>query len=452
VSELVPLTPAAPLAERLLAVQILQSLLQQRGSLASLLNAETLARAKSPALLQEFCYGVCRWYPRLQFYLQQLLDKPLRSKDLDVQCLLLVGLYQLLFMRTPDHACVNETVAAVEQLNKPWTKGLVNAVLRNAQRQHDELLAKAERDYSVWYAHPEWLLSRLKKDWPQHYRAILDGNNQRAPMTLRVNLRKAARAEVLGLLASASVAVTAGSLSSTALYLSQPMDTSVLPGFAEGIVSVQDEASQLVASLLPLAPGLRVLDACAAPGGKTCALLEAEPSLQILALDNEARRLPRIQQNLDRLGLQAEVRCGDITLPADHNSDNPAAVQNSKSISLFARILLDVPCSATGVIRRHPDIKVLRTPAEVESLVAKQQALLQAAWPLLDVGGYLLYSTCSLLKAENTEQLERFLAKTPDAEAVPIAVAGGLACTVGVQLLPQAEGSDGFYYGLLRKR
>jgi 16S rRNA (cytosine967-C5)-methyltransferase len=426
--------------ERLLAAQILLSLLQQRGSLASLLSADVLARANSPALLQEFCYGVCRWYPRLQFYLSQLLDKPLRSKDQDVHCLLLVGLYQLLFMRTPDHACVNETVASIEQLGKPWAKALVNAVLRNAQRRHDELLALAERDYSLWYAHPQWLLDRLKKDWPQHYRAILDANNQRAPMTLRVNRRQATREQAIGLLASAGTAVLPGALSATALYLAQPMDTAVLPGFIEGLVSVQDEASQLVATLLPLAPNLRVLDACAAPGGKTCALLEAEPSLQVLALDNEARRLPRMQQNLERLGLHADVRCGDITQ------------ESAATLGMFDRILLDVPCSATGVIRRHPDIKVLRTSAEVDALVAKQQALLQAAWPLLTPGGYLLYSTCSLLKAENSDQLQRFVATTPAAVAVPITVAGALACEVGVQLLPQEGGHDGFYYGLLLKR
>lgn len=428
----------SPKSERLLACDILQSLLQQRGSLASLLNPAVLAQANSPSLLQELCYGVCRWYPRLQFYLQQLLEKPLRNKDQDVHCLLLIGLYQLLFMRTPDHACVNESVEAAAMLGKDWAKNLVNAVLRGAVRRHDELLAAAERDYSVWYAHPQWLLDRLKKDWPQRYRGILDGNNQRAPMTLRVNARKATREECLGLMAMAGTAVQPGVLAPYSLYLARPTDAATLPGFVEGMISVQDEASQLVATLLPLAAGLRVLDACAAPGGKTCALLEAEPSLQILALDNEARRLPRIQQNLDRLGLTADVRCADITQSADFGS--------------FDRILLDVPCSATGVIRRHPDIKVLRTPAEVESLVQKQRALLNAAWPLLNAGGYLLYSTCSLLEAENSGQLSAFVAAHHDAEAVPLAVNGAQNCAVGIQLFPQPDGWDGFYYALLRKR
>lgn len=427
-------------SERQLAGEILAALLQQRGSLAGLLNADTLAKANSPALLQELCYGVCRWYPRLQFYLQQLLDKPLRSKDLDVQCLLLVALYQLLFMRTPDHATVNESVEAAEKLGKPWAKALVNAVLRNAQRQQTELNALAEREYSVWYAHPQWLLDQLKKDWPKHYRALLDGNNQRAPMTLRVNARKATRAEAAGLLASGGVAVTPGELAPHSMYLGQPMDAMVVPGFVEGLVSVQDEASQLVASLLPLAPHLRVLDACAAPGGKTCALLEAEPTLQLLALDNEARRLPRIAQNLERLGLQAEVRCADITQTS------------AASFGLFDRILLDVPCSATGVIRRHPDIKVLRTPSEVEALVQKQRALLAAAWPLLQAGGYLLYSTCSLLKAENSGQIAQFLAMHADAEPLALELAGSMPCEVGVQLAPYAAGTDGFFYALLRKR
>lgn len=426
--------------ERLLAVQLLCSLLQQQGSLAGLLNNDTLAKAQSPALLQELCYGVCRWYPRLQFYLQHLLDKPLRGKDLDVQCLLLVALYQLLFMRTPDHATVNESVEAAETLGKTWAKALVNAVLRKAQRMQTDLNALAERDYSVWYAHPEWLLSQLKKDWPKDYRTLLDGNNQRAPMTLRVHAGKATRTETLALLASAGIAATPGVLAPYSLYLAQPMDAVVVPGFAEGLVSVQDEASQLVASLLPLAPNLRVLDACAAPGGKTCALLEAQPTLQVLALDNEARRLPRIMQNLERLGLQADVRCADITRTS------------AAEFGQFDRILLDVPCSATGVIRRHPDIKVLRTSAEVEALVQKQLALLEAAWPLLKGDGYLLYSTCSLLKAENSTQIAQFLSAHVDAEHITLNVAGSLPCEVGVQLPPQTTGTDGFYYALLRKR
>ncbi len=427
-------------SERVLACHILASLLQQRGSFASLLTAETLAKAQSPALLQELCFGVCRWYPRLQFYLGLLLTKPLRNKDLDVQCLLLVGLYQLLFMRIPDHACVNECVAAADTLGKPWAKGLINAVLREAQRKQSQLPDLAERDYSAWYAHPDWLLNRVKTDWPTRYRDILDGNNQRAPMTLRVNHRKATRAECLDLFASHGVAATAGELTPHSLYLAQPMDTAVLPGFAEGWVSVQDESSQLVAILLPLSPGLRVLDACAAPGGKTCALLEAEPTLQMLALDNEARRLPRIQQNLDRLGLQAIIQCADITQAG------------MEALGLFDRILLDVPCSATGVIRRHPDIKLLRSPAEVESLVGKQRALIDAAWPLLAPGGYLLYSTCSLLKTENTEQIAYLLRVYPDALHIPLAIPGAIECENGMQLLPTVASTDGFFYALLRKQ
>lgn len=427
-------------SERLLSCEILQQLLHKHGSLAGLLNGETLAKARSAALLQEFCYGVCRWHPRLQFYLQQLLDKPLRNKDQDLQCLLLIGLYQLFFMRTPDHACVNETVEAAEQLGKPWAKSLVNAVLRNAQRRREELDLLVQRDYSVWYACPTWLLQQLKHDWPRQYRDILDANNARAPMTLRVNLRKASLHQSIGLLAASGTPVTAGKLAPTALYLTQPMEAMAVPGFIEGLVSVQDEASQLVATLLPIAPRLRVLDACAAPGGKTCALLEAEPTLQMLALDNEARRLPRILQNLVRLKLEAEVRCADITT-------SPAS-----NFGSFDRILLDVPCSATGVIRRHPDIKLLRTPEEVQALVTKQRNLLEAAWPLLRADGYLLYSTCSLLKVENSLQISGFLAGHADAEALPLTVAGALPCEVGMQLLPANGGADGFYYALLRKR
>ncbi len=428
-----------PRSERQQACAILEPIFRGVGSLAQAFGSGWSAPAElSAALIQELSYGVCRWHHRLQFYAQVLLEKPLRAKDSDVHCLILIGLYQLFYLRIPAHAAIHETVEDAALLGKPWAKSLVNAVLREAQRQREDLLARAERDYSVWYSHPEWLLKRLKQDWPADYRAILDANNARAPMTLRVNLHKISRREYAALLQQHGLPARESMLAATALMLDAPCDVRTLPGFAEGLVSVQDEASQLVAQLLPLAPGLRVLDACAAPGGKTCALLEAESSLTILALDKEERRLPRMRDNLARLGQQADVRCGDITTA-------------SFPVESFDRILLDVPCSATGVVRRHPDIKLLRTEAEVTALCRTQQALLRAAWPLLAPGGYLLYSTCSVLAEENHCQIERFLAEQPTAKIQPLEIPAARPCAAGLQLLPTDGGHDGFYYALLKK-
>ena len=324
-------------------------------------------------------------------------------------------------------------------LGKPWAKNLLNAVLREAQRQHDELPVRAERDYAALYSHPEWLLTRLKRDWPANYRAILDANNARAPMTLRVNLARITRAAYAELLERHDLHAHQSPLARSALLLDAPCDVHALPGFAEGLVSVQDEASQLIAQLLPLTPGLSVLDACAAPGGKTCALLETEPGLRIVALDRDERRLPRMRDNLERLGLRAQVQCGDIT------AGELFAPQS------FDCILLDVPCSATGVIRRHPDIKLLRSEAEVAALCSTQYRLLRAAWPLLRPGGLLLYSTCSVFADENGGQIQRFLDHEPSAQLQALPFSGPVPSAVGLQLLPEPGSHDGFYYALLRK-
>jgi 16S rRNA (cytosine967-C5)-methyltransferase len=258
-------------------------------------------------------------------------------------------------------------------------------------------------------------------------------------MTLRVNLTRTSRSAYLDSLAAAGIAAKPGALAATAAILDSPCDVNKLPGFAAGQVSVQDEASQLVAALLPLAPALSVLDACAAPGGKTCGLLEAQPELALTAVDKDARRILRIMENLERLGLIATVVCGDI------------CTDNNFMPETFDRILLDVPCSATGVIRRHPDIKLLRTADEVNKLVQTQAQLLRAAWNLLKPGGYLLYSTCSILLEENSTQVAAFIAATPDAEHVLLNVPGATVCNYGTQLFPQENGYDGFFYALLRK-
>jgi 16S rRNA (cytosine967-C5)-methyltransferase len=420
--------------------RILLSIRQRQGSLGSLLDADLKRHLGADAArVQEWCYGVCRWYLRLDAIAAQLLERPLRGKDQDLHCLILLGLYQLYFMRTPDHAVLNETVAAAESLHKPWAKNLINAVLRAAQRSRDALLERCAKDYSQWYSHPEWLLNQFKRDWPRQYRDILEANNEPAPMTLRVNRLHVTRDDYLQQLEEAGIAAQADTLSPHGVQLAKPCDVLTLPGFHEGWVSVQDAASQMVAELLPVAGTARVLDACSAPGGKTCALLEAHPQLKVLALDADVSRLERVRDNLARLQLQAEVAAGDLTQPHQYVPES------------FDAILLDVPCSGTGVIRRHPDIKLLRTPEEVAALVVKQRALLDAAWPLLREGGHLLYSTCSVLRAENDAQIAAFVADHADADAVPLTVPGAQPVEVGAQLLPERGGHDGFYYALLRK-
>lgn len=429
-----------PVDERLLCCNILGKLLAGQGSLASLLSNDLKERDDlNFSLLQEYCFGVCRWYHKLDAWAQRLLEKPLRKKDQDIHCLILLGLYQLFFMRTPAHATLNETVAAADTLNKSWAKGLINAVLREAQRTHESLLQQDEMDYVSKFSHPQWLLDRIKRDWPADYRQILDANNQRAPMTLRINLSLITRDSYLAQLQESGIDAVPGRLTPTAVHLNAPVDVMRLPGFAQGLVSVQDEASQLLPVILPVKQGQRVLDACAAPGGKTCALMEAVPELSVVCLDNENKRLPRLRENLARCGFSPTVLCADITLDA------------SGIGARFDAIILDAPCSATGVIRRHPDIKLLRTADEVASLMSRQAALLDAAWPLLVSGGHLLYSTCSVLKAENTDQLTRFLSRHSDAAALPVEIPGARVCNIGSQLLPTAGENDGFYYALLRK-
>jgi len=426
--------------ERLIASKVLTQILSNKGSLTSHLNSELKQNTDlNFSLLQEFCFGVCRWYHLLDCWAGLLLEKPLRKKDLDIHCLILLGLYQLFFMRTPAHAAVNEAVTASAALNKPWAKALINAVLREAQRSHATLLEKSAADYASKYSHPQWLLDQLKQDWPGNYREILDANNQRAPMTLRVNLSRISRQDYLLCLQQAGIAARQTTLTATALVLDTPVDVMKLPGFTEGLVSVQDEASQLLPALLKLAPNFRVMDACAAPGGKTCALLEAEQSLAMFCLDSDPNRLPRLQENLDRCQLTAKVMCADITQQEYFDPDS------------FDIILLDAPCSATGVIRRHPDIKLLRTPKEVALLNQVQAALLDAAWRLLKPGGQLMYSTCSLLKSENSLQLAAFMARHANAKLQKLQIPGSVACDYGYQLFPRQGDNDGFYYALLEK-
>nr|WP_314492706.1 16S rRNA (cytosine(967)-C(5))-methyltransferase RsmB [uncultured Pseudomonas sp.] len=427
---------------RLAAARALAAVLSGKASLNSSLPAQLdKVEERDRGLTQDLAFGTARWQPRLDLLAAQLLQKPFKAADADVQALLLVGLYQLFYTRIPAHAALGETVGCADKLKKPWAKGLLNAVLRRAQREGEALLADLERDPVVRTAHPRWLQKSLKAFWPQQWEAICAANNAHPPMILRVNRRHHSRDAYLALLAEAGIAASACHYSRDGIVLQAPCDVRGLPGFAAGWISVQDEAAQLSADLLELAPGQRVLDACCAPGGKTCHLLEAEPGLaQMVAIDLEAKRLTRVRENLDRLQLDAQLIACDARDTASWWDGKP-----------FQRILLDAPCSATGVIRRHPDIKLTRQADDIPALASLQGELLDALWPTLEVGGMLLYATCSSLPTENTEVVAAFLARTPGARELDLATDAGLRQPHGRQLLAQEGGHDGFYYAKLIK-
>ncbi|MEJ2344843.1 MAG: 16S rRNA (cytosine(967)-C(5))-methyltransferase RsmB [Gammaproteobacteria bacterium] len=429
-------------APRVAAVRALAAVLGEGRSLSAAMAPVLgpLAGADR-ALTQELCYGVLRWHPQLQALAGALLRKPLKRRDLDVQCLVLVGLYQLIHLRTPDYAAVAETVEAARALGRSWAAGLVNGVLRNFLRQRQQLEQALAGDEAAVFAHPGWLLRRLRDDWPQHWRAIVDANNARPPMVLRVNLAHQSRDAYAGRLAAAGLTAVPVAGVASALCLEAPVDVQRLPGFDVGDVSVQDGAAQLAAWLLEAGPGMRVLDACAAPGGKTGHILEQQPRLQrLVALDVDRDRLQQVRENLDRLGLAADLVAGD--------AGRPDAWWDGRG---FDRILLDAPCSATGVIRRHPDIKALRRAKDIDALAAQQRRILEALWPLLVPGGMLLYATCSILRAENAQQVERFLRDHSDAYERRIEAGWGHAGAHGLQLLPGENGMDGFFYARLDK-
>ena len=391
------------------------------------------------ALLQQLSYGTLRQSPRLQAILKQLLDKPLRNKDRDVQGLLLCGLYQLDSTRVPDHAAVAATVDATRALKKHWAKGMTNAVLRRYLREREQLTQALDKAAAA--SHPAWLFQKILAQWPAAAAAIIDANNQQPPMTLRVNRGQASRDDYISSLKAHGIAAKAGSLSKHAIQLAVPIDVWDLPEFSAGRVSVQDEAAQMAALLLQAGAGERVLDACAAPGGKTCHILELQPELaELVAMDIDELRLQKVSENLQRLNLKAILITGDAASP-------PAALEPAS----FDRILVDAPCSASGVIRRHPDVKLLRRESDIAPLADQQLRILRGLWPLLKTGGTLLYATCSILDEENSQVIQRFLTEEADAALSDTEMAGSEPVTSGRQLLPSSGGTDGLFYATLKK-
>ena len=424
------------------AARIITEVVQQKRSLNAVLAAALIPLPENErSLCQQLCYGVLRWQLQLQAISQQLVSKPLKKKDGDIAALLLCGLYQLRDMRIPSHAAISETVNACKTIGKPWATGLINASLRNFQRNQAEFEKNIEDQESAVYAHPEWLLQQFKHDWPDHWQQILSANNQQPPMMLRVNRQHHTRQAYLEKLQQADIPANEISACDEGVLLDSPCDVYQLPGFKEGDVSVQDGAAQQVAALLNITPNLHILDACAAPGGKTCHILEHEPNNKVVALDIDARRLEQIEQNTSRLKLNAELIASDASLVDDWWDGQ-----------LFDRILIDAPCSGTGVIRRHPDIKILRRPDDITNLAKQQAVLLEKLWPLLKPDGLLLYTTCSALKQENELQITSFLELHPEAEESIPDMPPAQRRTFGYQRLPGDDQLDGFYYACLRHR
>ncbi len=390
-----------------------------------------------------------RWLFELDACLEAMLDRPDAALDPEVRALVLVGLYQLLHGATPEHAAVSETVEATRPLGRSRVAGFVNALLRRFQRERGAIVESAHRQPAARHAHPPWMLAAFEYDWPQAWESIAAAGNGEPPMWLRVNARKGGRDEYRERLAAAGMLAAACDFAPQALRLAEPVDVEALPAFAEGAASVQDAAAQLAPYFLAARGGMRVLDACAAPGGKACHLLELTPDLaELIAVDIDAERAERIGSNLARLGLKARVVVGDAARPDTWWDGRP-----------FDRILLDVPCSATGVIRRHPDIKLLRRPDDIPRFATEQAALLRSTFPLLAPGGRLVYSSCSVLRAENSAVVGAFLDAGSSAadvtESARLLLPGALPWQVagpGCALPSGAADADGFYYACLEKR
>jgi 16S rRNA (cytosine967-C5)-methyltransferase len=427
---------------RSVAASIIKQILLQKASLTSLF-AEDLPQLpeNERGLCQQLCYGVLRWQPQLQALSEQLLKKPFKNKDLDIAALILCGLYQLRAMRVPEHAAISETVNASKTLGKSWASGLINATLRNYQRQQQQLNAITEESDTAKYAHPEWLVNRFKHNWPEQWQSALNANNQQAPMMLRVNKQHYSRDEYLALLAESNIQASEIKACSQGVILNQACDVYELPGFVDGAVSVQDGAAQLVAELLQLQAGQHILDACAAPGGKTGHILELAGDSQVTALDIDEQRLQQIEQNLDRLKLSAKLIAVDASKPTEWWDQQK-----------FDRILIDAPCSGTGVIRRHPDIKQLRRERDIRNLAIQQRELLEQLWPLLKPDGLLVYTTCSALKEENEYQIRDFLQQHAEAEEFIPENAPATRRPFGYQRLPGDDQLDGFYYACIQHR
>ena len=392
--------------------------------------------SRDRALLHEICFGVLRHFSFLELIVNELIHVPLKGPKHIFHHLIMVGIYQVHFMSIPDHAAINETVEAAGELKGPWMKSLINAVLRRFHRDQEKWAATASLCDLGRLRHPEWLLNLLRMAYPENWRAAVEANNQRAPMWIRVNRKHTTANKYRALLSQSGIDSSLHDEAPDALRLVIPSEVDRLPHFSEGWISIQDAASQLSVDYLSPESGELILDCCAAPGGKAAHILEREPSAKVVAVDHSRIRLEKLKENLIRLGLKATVILGDALQPEVWWAGEK-----------FDRILLDAPCSATGVIRRHPDIKWLRKSEDIKKVAELQKAMLKSTWAQLKSGGVLVYATCSVIPRENSEQIVQFLSETPDSLLIK-----SDSNSPGRQILPGEKDMDGFYYAVLKKR
>ena len=432
---------------RSLAAHAVARILREGTTLdAALKDALAAADPKLAPPVRSLSYGAVRGFYRHEAILGRLLSQPVRSLDFLVRALLSVALYELEDERTPAYAVVDAAVQTAKDTDAARASGLINAVLRRYLRERESVDADIARNPATRHASPVWLADRLRADWPVRWTQLLAAGDAQAPMWLRVNGRRTTTAAYLEKLREAGIGARAEARVPLAVALDSPCDVHDLPGFAEGVVSVQDIGAQCAAFPLGLAAGQRVLDACAAPGGKTALIAEREPGLTMVALDIDPQRLGRVRENLVRGDLQAELISGDAGAPQTWWDGVP-----------FDRILLDAPCSALGVIRRHPDIRLRKSPSDIDKLPLLQTRLLNSAWTMLAPGGRLVYATCTVTRSENRDLVAAFLHGTPDAISLPAELWEGWpdfgeADGFGRQILPGEAGADGFYYAALTKR
>jgi 16S rRNA (cytosine967-C5)-methyltransferase len=407
-------------------------------ALPDALSSYPAASQQQRGAAADLSYGTLRFYGEVKAYLEKLLEKPLSNAH--ITALLLVAIYQLLHDKADDFTVVNQAVKAAGDAKPKWAKGLVNGVLRNFLRQKDALAATIKTDEVALYSYPQWWINKLKSQYASAWQGILETGNQHPPMTLRVNVQKTSAAEYVTLLARQDIEST--HLGGQAVMLAKPLPVEQIIGFNDGVVSVQDYGAQLAAGLLDLKKGQRVLDACAAPGGKSGHILEVA-NVHLIALDNDETRLDRVESNLSRLGLTAQLIVADAAKFKDER--------------LYDRILADVPCTASGIVRRHVDMKWLRREADITTFSKQQAAILANLWHLLAKGGKLLYVTCSIFNEENQQQIDRFLQKNMDATQLPITLTNEFDKNIqfdqqnqGVQLIPTSQ-HDGLFYALLQK-
>lgn len=427
---------------RALAAIVVEKVAYQGASLSNALkNPELKPHANDHAFIKEMCFGTLRFWIKLQAILKDLLERPLKPEDKDIECLLCVGLYQLIYMSVPPYALVNETVTATRVLKKSWASGLVNKILHMAaeKKEQGQLVA---RGITAEYSHPNWIIEKIKAAWPNDWQNILNSNNEKAPLFLRVNKRKISLSQFEKLLNENKITSERVADAPDALLLTHPLPVEKIPGFFDGFFSVQDASGQKVVEYLDIHANERILDACAAPGGKTTHILENHPDIKnCVAIDIHPDRIKKITENIKRLGLPEKK----VKLIVEDVCNINAWWDGEP----FDRILIDAPCSATGVIRRHPDIKILRKKTDIKNLAEHQLKILNSLWPLLAKSGKLIYTTCSILRDENEQVINLFLASNPDAKIIPINNTWGVNLKHGQQVLTGDHNRDGFYYAVL---